>query len=154
MTAAEEQERKLFLSFILPERRNRYLELLDKARRRKHNTSFLAHFKHLDMRYVANIANERSAHFNILRLLKMKAHTRCVARFRKIAIWIRKELPFADALSKVVGAGMGTFLHAFPGNLHASKTKRTAGFSNIAHRCIHSLTHFFSSSPRPPGSLC
>lgn len=72
MTHGQEHERKLVQSFILPERQSRYLELLQRPKRRKDITSSLGHFKHLDMRFVVRIAPNEQHTPNILRLLKMK----------------------------------------------------------------------------------
>jgi hypothetical protein len=50
MTTAQEHERKLVISFILPARQSRYFELFEKPKRRNDIIGSLAHFKHLDER--------------------------------------------------------------------------------------------------------
>jgi hypothetical protein len=117
MTAAHKHERKLVLSFILPERQNRYLELLEKPKRRRDIASSLSHFKHLDMRYVIKLAPSDQHTSNILRLLTMKGAPKMCSALSEDSDLDGKELPLADALSEVIGAGIGTFLSCIPGKL-------------------------------------
>jgi len=112
-----EHERCLVRSFILPERQNRYLELLAKPKRRKDITDTLAHFKHLDMRFALLIPPNQQHAPNILEILKsMGAPEDCYA-FSEDSDLDGKEISLKKALHGVVGNGMGTFLSCIPGKL-------------------------------------
>jgi len=113
----QEHEQKLVSSFIMPERRARYLELLEKPKRRKDVTRSLAHFKHLDMRYVVPITPREQNESDILRLLREKgAPENCYALSEDDELDGR-EVSLADALKEIVGRGFGTFLSCIPGKL-------------------------------------
>src|ERR1700682_2340890 len=112
-----EHEGCLVRSFILPERQNRYLELLAKPKRRKDITDTLAHFKHLDMRFALLIPPNQQHAPNILEILKsMGAPEDCYA-FSEDSALDGKEISLKKALHGVVGNGMGTFLSCIPGKL-------------------------------------
>jgi hypothetical protein len=117
VTDSREHERQLVLSFIIPERQSRYLELLGKPKRRKSITSTLAHFKHLDMRYVVNIPPRKLHKAEILRFLQSRgAPDTCYALSEDDEIG-GKEIPLQEALEFVVGRGIGTFVSCIPGRL-------------------------------------
>ena len=117
MTTRQEHEQKLVLSFIRPERQGRYLELLEKPKRRQDITRSLAHFKHLDMRYAVRILPREQHVPDILRILKSKgAPDTCFAVSEDDDL-DGKELSLADALQTIVGREIGTFLSCIPGKL-------------------------------------
>src|SRR5579859_1338982 len=117
MTTAQEHERKLVTSFILPARQSRYLELFERPKRRGDITSSLAHFKHLDLSYAVQIASREQHVPDILRLFQsMGAPENCYA-ISENGDLDGKEIALAKALKEVVGAGMGTFLSCIPGKL-------------------------------------
>jgi hypothetical protein len=117
MNNHQEHERKLVSSFIIQERQSRYLELLEKPKRRKDITRSLAHIKHLDPRYIVPIAPREQHVPEILRLLKNKgAPENCYAPSEDDEL-DGKEVLLADALKKIVGRGMGTFLSCIPGKV-------------------------------------
>jgi hypothetical protein len=112
-----EHEQKLISSFILPQRQSRYLELLEKPKRRKDITRSLGHFKHLDPRYIVPIAPREQHVPEILHLLKTKgAPENCYALSEDDEL-DGKEVFLADALKEIVGRGIGTFLSCIPGKL-------------------------------------
>jgi len=117
MNNHQEHERKLVLSFILPARQSRYLELLEKPRRRKDITHSLAHFKHLDPRYIVPIAPREQHVLEILRLLKTKGAPEICYALSEDDDLDGKEFVLADALKEIVGRGIGTFLSCIPGKL-------------------------------------
>jgi hypothetical protein len=117
MTGPREHERQIVLTFILPQRQSRYLELLEKPKRRKQLTDSFAHFKHLDMRYAVQIPSKQQHVAEILKLLKgMGAPDNCYV-FSQDDSLDGKEVALAEALNSVVGYGMGTFLSCVPGKL-------------------------------------
>jgi hypothetical protein len=72
MSEQTEHEEGLIRAFILPERQSRYLELLLNPKRRKDITKTLAHFKHLDMRFVSAIPSTHHLAPGIMSLLRSK----------------------------------------------------------------------------------
>jgi len=117
MNSQQEHERGIFLSFIIPARRDRYLEMLAKPKRRKDITASLAHFKHLDMRFALQILPRQQHVTEIFQLLRsMGAPETCYALSEDSEL-DGKELPLSEALKQVVGSGMGTFLSCLPGRL-------------------------------------
>jgi hypothetical protein len=117
MTNYQEHERKLVSSFITQERQSRYPELLEKPKRRKDITRSLAHFKHLDPRYIVPIAPREQHVPEILRLLKTKgAPENCYALSEDDEL-DGKEFVLSDARKEIVGRGIGTFLSCIPGKL-------------------------------------
>jgi hypothetical protein len=112
-----EHEQKLILSFVLSQRQTRYLELLEKPKRRKDITRSLGHFKHLDPRYTVPIAPREQHVSEILRLLKTKGAPEMCYALSEDDELDEKEVVLADALKEIVGRGMGTFLSRIPGKL-------------------------------------
>lgn len=112
-----EHEQKLISSFILPQRQSRYLELLEKPKRRKDITRSLGHFKHLDPRYIVPITPREQHVPEILRLLKTKGAPEMCYALSEDGALDGKELLLADALGQILGRGMGTFLSCIPGKL-------------------------------------
>jgi hypothetical protein len=117
MTSQTEHERGIILSFIAPERQNRYLEILAKPKRRNDITASLAHFKHLDMRYAVQIRPPQRRASEILKLLKLKGAPETCYALSEDSELDGKEIQLADALTSIVGRGMGTFLSCIPGKL-------------------------------------
>jgi hypothetical protein len=117
MSAQTEHEEALILAFTLPQRQSRYLELLANPKRRRDVTRELAHFKHLDMRFVVPIPPSQRGHDGILRLLKDKgARDTCYAVSEDDEL-DGKELLLSESLKRIVGYEMGTFLSCLPGRL-------------------------------------
>lgn len=114
---ADEHERQLVRSFIIPERQNRYLELLATPRRRKDITSTLAHFKHVDMRFVVRIPPSQTHLPNILKILKSKGAPETCYAISEDDDLDGREIPLTEALRFILGRGIGTFLSCIPGRL-------------------------------------
>jgi hypothetical protein len=113
----QEHERQLVLSFIIPARQSRYLELLGRPKRRKDITRTLCHFKHLDMRYATPVPSRWRLAPGLLKLLKAKgAPDSCYALSEDDEL-DGKEISLAYALAFIVGRGIGTFLSCIPGRL-------------------------------------
>ena len=117
MTRQDQHERGLILSFIPPQRQNRYLELLAKPKRRKDIIASLAHFKHIDMRYAVEIPPRQQHAPDILQLLKSKGAPETCYAFSEDSELDGKEISLSNALASIIGYGMGTFLSCIPGQL-------------------------------------
>ena len=117
MNNQQEHERGIFLSFIIPIRKNRYLEMLGKPKRRKDIIASLAHFKHLDMRHVVQIPPRQQHTAEIFQLLRLKGAPETCHALSEDSELDGKEIPLSEALKEVVGRGMGTFLSCLAGRL-------------------------------------
>jgi len=117
MTQQQEHEQQLFKTFILPQRRDRYLGFLAVPKHRKKITRGLAHFKHLDPGCVRSIPPSQHSPENIWKLLRsMGAPGLCWVLSENDEIDGR-EMPVLEALQVVVGRQMGTFLSCLAGRL-------------------------------------
>jgi hypothetical protein len=117
MSNQQEHERGIILSFIIPVRQDRYLEMLAKPKRRKDITSSLAHFKHLDMRHAVQIPPRQQHAAEIFQLLRLKEAPETCYALSEDSELDGKEMSLSEALGEVVGRGMGTFLSCLPGRL-------------------------------------
>ena len=113
----EMHERELVRAFFLPQRKERYLEMLLKPRKRASLTEQLGHFKHLDYRYAVPIRSNQQHPKEILTLLKAKHAPDLCWAISEDSELDGKEHPLSEALKSVVGYGMGTFLSCLPGRL-------------------------------------
>jgi hypothetical protein len=113
VTTPQEHEHKLVASFIAAARRSRHLELSDKPKRRKDITRSLAHFEHLDERYLIGIAPREQNPSDILRSKGAPEICYAVSEDDELD---GKEIDLTHALETVIGRGMGTFF-GIPGKL-------------------------------------
>jgi hypothetical protein len=121
-------EEALVRAFILPTKRERYMEALTKPKKRAKFRSELAHFKGLDPRFVVGIAPREQNPSSLLKILTAKgAGTRCwvISENREMD---GQELDLEIALKETVGYGMGTLISCVPGKL--------AYFEDEEIRCI------------------
>ena len=117
MSEQAEHERQLIRAFILPERQDRYMELLARPKRRRDITDALAHFKHVDMRYAVPIPPRQQHAPDILQVLKSKGAPETCYALSEDSELDGKEISLRNALASIVGYGMGTFLSCIPGKL-------------------------------------
>ena len=117
MSEQAEHERQLIRAFILPQRQDRYLELLAKPKRRTDITNTLAHFKHLDPRFVVKIPPHQQHTPEILKLLKLKGAPDTCYAISEDEELDGKQIPLKDALQSIVGRGIGTILSCVAGRL-------------------------------------
>jgi len=104
-------------AFIIPVRRERYLEFLKSPKNRKKFISVLAHFKHLDPKFATSIAGSQSKPSALLKLLLGKgAGIKCWV-ISENAELDGKEIDLQTALKETVGRQMGTFISCIPGKL-------------------------------------
>ena len=109
-------EEQFARSFIVPEKRARYLELLDSERGRKKLVWGFDHCKDLDMRFASLIPPNQQNADSIERILKSKgAPEKCYVMSSGGEIDAR-EMLLSEALQKTVGWG-GTFISCIAGKL-------------------------------------
>jgi hypothetical protein len=121
-------EQSVLRAFILPTMRKRYVEFLATPKRRKKLLEQLAHFKHLDPRFVVEIAPNKTNPVEVARLLAARgAGSNCWVISEASALDGR-EMDLREALQRTIGYGMGTILSCVPGKL--------AYFEDEESRCI------------------
>jgi hypothetical protein len=117
MSNQQKHKRGIILSFIIPVRQDRYLEMLAKPKRRKDIASSLAHFRHLDMRHAVQIPPRQQHAAEIFQLLRLKGAPETCYALSEDSELEGREMSLSGALAEVVGRGMGTFLSCLPGRL-------------------------------------
>lgn len=110
-------EEELIKAFFVPTKRERYLEMISNPKKRRKFLLELAHFKALDPRFCAAVPKGEHSPEQIAAFLnRIGAPQSC---------WVTsedprldgKEMPLLEALQKVIGYQMGTFLSCIPGKL-------------------------------------
>ena len=104
-------------AFLLPARKERYLQFLKSATNRNKFRVELAHFKALNPRFVVHIPPGQQDHSAILELLAAKgagARCRVISENRESD---GQELDLGTTLGVTLGGGMGTLISCIPGKL-------------------------------------
>ena len=107
----------LFAAFVLPDRRDRYANLLTSSKGRAKLRAGLAHLRDLDPKYTHPVrsANEDAAGIAAdLRARGAPAECYVVSESAELD---GRTLPLDAALEAVVGQGMGTLISCVPGKL-------------------------------------
>jgi hypothetical protein len=104
-------------AFILGVRQERYLEFVRSAKKRAKFIAELAHFKHLDPRFIVRIAGNQRNPSSLLKLLVGKgAGSKCWVISENTEL-DGQEMELQTALKETVGYQMGTFISCIPGQL-------------------------------------
>jgi hypothetical protein len=121
-------EEALIEAFIIPVRQERYLEFLKSPKRRAKFIAELAHFKHLNLKFVVDIPSNQQNPVGLLKLLDGKgAGSKCRVISENPELDGR-EMNLDLALKETIGYQMGTFISCVPGKL--------AYFEDEDGRCI------------------
>jgi hypothetical protein len=121
-------EAEVVKAFILPSKRNRYLEFLMTPKKRAKFIAQLSHFKHLNPKFASNILGLESNPASLLKLLAARgAGSKCWVISENSRVDAR-EMDLEAALKETVGCGMGTIISCIPGKL--------AYFEDEDSRCI------------------
>lgn len=110
-------EEALVNAFILPTRRERYLECLAKPKKRARFRAELAHFKALNPKFVVAIPPSQQNPSSVLKLLTEKgAGSKCwvISESREMD---GQEMDLETVLKETIGGGMGTLISCVPGKL-------------------------------------
>ncbi len=108
-----ENEEALIRTFIIREKRKRYLELFGSKKRRTATTDCLNHFSDLDPRYRTIVPSTA----NVVALLQAKGapDTCCViSAIHEIDGWT---MPLSEAIDIIEYEGWGTLVGCIPGRL-------------------------------------
>jgi len=116
-------EKALFESFITPNKKRRYIELVDTERGRKKIRFGLDHFRDLDLRFCHRIKSGEQSFPNILRALKgLGAPPVCYVISSGDELDGR-EMDLSQALRAIIGRGAGAFVCCLPGRLVYSESE-------------------------------
>ena len=123
-------EEQFARSFIVPEKRNRYLELLGSEKGRKKLQSELCHCRDLDQRFARLLISEDQTATSVERILRSKGAPEECYLFSAEGHFDGREISLSDALFEVVDSNSGTFISCIPGKLGYFE------FENIGERYI------------------
>jgi hypothetical protein len=116
-TAGVTEEEALIRTFVVKSKRNRLVELLASPKRRIDVTSTLAHFHDLDSRFVVALPSSEHDARAIERELRRRGASESCYVVSENSELDGRCMPLAEALDRVVGAGMGTLVSCVPGAL-------------------------------------
>jgi hypothetical protein len=112
-----DHEEAVIRAFILPNKRERYLDVLAHPKRRAKFIAELAHFKHLDPMFALSIPGSQSNPVSLHKLLVAKgAGPKCWVISENSELDGR-EMELESALKETIGYQMGTFVSCVPGKL-------------------------------------
>jgi len=104
-------------AFIIPVRQERYLEFLKSPKKREKFIAQLAHFKHLNPKFVVGIPGNQQNPSSLQKLLVEKgAGAKCWVISENSEL-DGKEIDLQTALKETIGYQMGTFISCIPGKL-------------------------------------
>lgn len=118
-----DNEQALIAAFVKRSKRDRYREILSNPRLRHKFTSQLAHFADFDPRYRLPIPSNKLFVDNIAIELRRRHCPNTVFAVSEDPRLDQKELPLVEALTEVVGRGIGTVLSCIPGRLAFVETE-------------------------------
>ncbi len=108
-------EEAVVKAFILPVRQERYLEFLRSPKKRAKFIEQLAHFKHLNPKFIVGIPSNQRNSAGLLNLLRGKgASAKCWVISENSEL-DGKEIDLKTALKETIGRQMGTFISCIPG---------------------------------------
>lgn len=147
--ALNTHEHEFARNFIVPEKRARYLSLLESKNGRKKILNGLNHCRDLDPRFATRIPDNQSSIESIELILRQKgAPDMCYLMSDNPDI-DGQEMPLPEALSKTVGLDAGTLVSCIPGKLAYFEMEAFDGrymlerkFIHTTGRIQHSQRHF------------
>ena len=117
MAKLNPHEEQFARAFVVPEKRARYLSLLESQRGRKKLLDGLNHCHDLDPRFAKLIPSNQQSEESIENLLRQKgAPDKCHVMSDNPDI-DNREMALSDALSKTVALDAGTLISCIPGRL-------------------------------------
>jgi hypothetical protein len=117
------QEDAFIAAFVKRSKRDRYREIASDPRRRRKFTDRLAHFTDFDPRYRLPIASNKLFVANTAVELRKRRSPNIVFAISEDPTLDQKELPLVEALSRIVGCGMGSIVCCIPGRLAFVETE-------------------------------
>ena len=111
------EEEALVRAFIVKTKRDRFVELLASAKRRRDVTTTLAHSCDLDSRYVVRLDASHQDSQSVARVLRQRGAGQTCHVISENGEIDGQRLPLEEALNRVIGHGSGTLLSCIPGVL-------------------------------------
>jgi hypothetical protein len=121
-------EESVITAFFLPNRRERYLEMVRDPKKRRKLINELSHLNKLNPQFIVPITPNQHHVPQLMRVLRSKgAPAKCwvISEDRNLD---PREIDLQEALKEVVGRQMGTILSCIPGKL--------AYFEDEDRRCL------------------
>ncbi|HTW58495.1 MAG TPA: hypothetical protein VMD99_10205 [Terriglobales bacterium] len=112
-----DHEQQLIRAFFVPAKRDRYIEMIARTRGRQKFLRELSHFNSLDPRYCVGLPNAVHTPGQIASFLTEKGAPPTCWVTSEDRDLDRQAMPLAEALKRIVGYQMGTFLSCIPGKL-------------------------------------
>jgi hypothetical protein len=116
-------EQALIAAFVKRSKRDRYREIISNPRLRHKFTSELPHFADFDPKYRLPIPSNKLFVNNIATELRRRHCPNIVFVISEDPRLDQQELPMIEALTEVVGSGLGTVLSCIPGRLAFVETE-------------------------------
>jgi hypothetical protein len=112
-----DHEQQLIRAFFVPAKRDRYIEMIATTRGRQKLLRELSHFKSLDPQYCFGLPNAVHTPGEIATFLHKKGAPPTCWVTSEDRDLDRQEMSLVEALKRIVGYQMGTFLSCVPGKL-------------------------------------
>ena len=110
-------EEQFARAFIVQEKRERYLSMLQRPKDRARLLAKFPHCKDLNMKYATLVPAGQQSADAIAKLLVNKGAPELCHLISADPDFDNRELPLHDALAETVGMNMGTFISCIPGRL-------------------------------------
>lgn len=112
-------------AFVIPQKRERYVEAVSNDKRRRKFIAKLSHFDDFDPRWIVQIAPASQNPEAIKAMLTKRGATATCQAISEFVELDGQEIPLTDALQKVIGYEMGTILCCVPGRLAYFESEET-----------------------------
>lgn len=116
-TTSENWQTETIAAFVVKQKKDRYIEQLSSAKKRKQFVANLAHFSDFDPRFVVKIPPSSRNPAEIEALLRKRGAPDTCRAISEISAMDNNHISLIDALKRVVGYQMGTILCCIPGRL-------------------------------------
>jgi len=118
-----QNEQALIAAFVKRKRRDRYRQILSNPRLRHKFTNQLAHFTDFDPQYRLPLPSNKLFVDDIAIELQKRHSPNIVFAISEDPALDQKELPLIEALTQIVGRGIGAVLSCIPGRLAFVETE-------------------------------
>jgi hypothetical protein len=110
-------DEQLLARFFIPNKRDRYVEMISHPKKRPKFLCELVHFTHLDPRYILPMPPKKLFPDQIFAILTQRGAPPTCWVTSEDSELDGREMLLLEALKQVVGLQMGTFLSCIPGKL-------------------------------------
>lgn len=114
---SENWQTETIAAFVVKQKKDRYIEQLSSAKKRKQFVTNLAHFSDFDLRFVVKIPPSSQNPAEIEALLRKRGAPNICSAISEISEIDNTHISLIDALKRIVGYEMGTILCCIPGRL-------------------------------------